>query len=628
MGVLIMSRLRLLSIFVIISFCIGHTFAFCMNENGKKPEINTINDLHKFVKEGDAWELRDYGVSDAKVILSKQLDSLKSLFDEGADRTFAESVFKGKITEVVKKFKVFSNDSLDLKAIDFEGVVNAEDFCIDIASNAAMKSYLIKKFFSGEQSTIGAIKEKALKNIRVLKKLKITNLVLNEDLIDPMDVYLISRIKIKKITDKEDKNVFLVRLPCLQQIGGLCHFHAMANSRIFSEKNNLCDIIRALNNSEVFLDEAVKVNDAAVAACWQGAKFEGDQYFRKYSIQLACKQKNKVKFEIKSLVSKVFQSCLDGHVFSLKINETAGEDVVVFYADSEYLVHYFNSDGGLHGYIEKIIKKLRSEDSDSSYGSDSDSDSEDYSSSDSDYSGYYSDSDEDSDEGCNCCISVRKTIKKLWKRVKKIIKGSDYNSDDCAASCWGSDYDSDDYASSEDADYERCEQGPDCWTSDEEDADHERCEQGPDCWTSDEEDFNIEEKSSCLEKTIESLESSEELRVADENGDSDGWEGWPGVRIENLNLEKYGIYKIIIENQANQYGDCPSDIFSTVKIIRDCDGDSFVFFEKNDFEDTLFKDNLAKLVRMITSKFEAQLKKLGAWKKWIAFIKDCGIEVK
>jgi len=196
----------------------------------------------------------------------------------GNDTNFVENIFRGNIEEVRSNLTENRSQTIRIRVpisgleslhYDFRKITNTMqesvsankrdliDYLISLSTNAKVKEFVIGCFFSGRESQ----KKLDLQFKEALSKL---NALLNPDdqiSDNPISMqefsifekYMISKIKIDRIKNK----VYLIKLPCLQQIGGTCSIHAFVNSKIFAQ-NDLELIIAKLNSSEDDIQRAKK----------------------------------------------------------------------------------------------------------------------------------------------------------------------------------------------------------------------------------------------------------------------------------------------------------------------------------------------------------------------------------
>ncbi|MFC1842154.1 hypothetical protein ACFLYU_00670 [Candidatus Dependentiae bacterium] len=288
---------------------------------------------------------------------------------------------------------IFSGDVTKLRKFNFDSLNNEKrsySSYIELAPNIKMKSLLIQKFFSKKEER-ERLKKRALKKLKRLKKLKIKNLLINlelpnkDDLKDDLKkgfselfyLYAISKIEIYKKRKKEG-SVFIVKLPCLQQVGGMCKSFSLVHSKIFAQNNDLLNIIKKLHRANVLVDKAnletitgsfLKLFSAVVEGELVKQKYK-DSYFRKRfklrdqnayinfievksrgkKRKVICKYKDQIKqcLKKKESPSQVFTTFVEsnkgGHLISMRVEKTEGNDLVVFYTDSEHLCKdYYNN---------------------------------------------------------------------------------------------------------------------------------------------------------------------------------------------------------------------------------------------------------------------------------------------
>ncbi|MFC1842660.1 hypothetical protein ACFLYU_03320, partial [Candidatus Dependentiae bacterium] len=350
---------------------------------------------------------RDIALKNKVKILKYLTMQVKEVFDKYLElkknKGFELSVFVNnfvgpltfKYAEIKNSLKIFKNIFPFFK-YTFEGEtvnlvkwfkkgykLSEKKFCVSLASNAKTKKYLIEKFFSKSKKEIKKIKQKTFENIKTLKDLKIKNLKIDckgfgvYSKFTTQD-YFLSRIKIKKIGKiNKNNNVFLVKLPCLQQVGGFCQCHAMVNSIIFSKCNKLSSIIELLNNSNILVDKAKNYdnNDATYykerstgECCPVLKRGIHDEKLYRFKINNKCyvsfitTKGCGIKKFYGTFGDEIVQSFWDkngstevfdiswhgnnfGHRFCARVDRTEGGDMVIFYTDSENLLDCDYGDG-------------------------------------------------------------------------------------------------------------------------------------------------------------------------------------------------------------------------------------------------------------------------------------------
>ncbi|MFC1842153.1 hypothetical protein ACFLYU_00665 [Candidatus Dependentiae bacterium] len=310
--------------------------------------------------------------------------------------------FRGK--NFLLAMHIFSGDVSRLRDFDFDSFKDSTakktySSYIDLASNIQMKSFLIQKFFCKKEEK-EKLRKCALEKLKRLKELRIKNMIIKKEFLNKDNelfyLYAISRIEISQKKCCSKKRAFIIKLPCLQQVGATCGPFSFIHSKIFSQNNDLLGIIKQLHSVN---DLIKKAKLGVFIKLYELNKlFDGKLLCKKWRDKNRFKLRNKnvyvnvLKvdsdsglffydnemtkcFKLKNSPSQVIVTIIKNskgnHLLSAKVDKTEHGDLVVFYADSEGILKNFYSENifeilsshfgyylGVFGFVGHVARSL------------------------------------------------------------------------------------------------------------------------------------------------------------------------------------------------------------------------------------------------------------------------------